>query len=243
MSRDPFAEVVRRASALRTAGRRWEVWPVSIGAHALLVGWLFAMPLVAPAMLPALPSPFVAFITRAEPPPLPPAPRRVSVRELPESLKRNNAAPADAPSGVAPESGIEAIAPEAAAAALDTGTVIGVEGGLPTDSTVPPPTPAPPEPPKRIGGDIVAPTRVLYVSPAYPPIAIAARVEGVVIVEATISRDGAVEDARVLRSVALLDAAALDAVRQWRYTPTRLNGVPVRVIMTVTVHFTLKQEA
>jgi protein TonB len=57
-----------------------------------------------------------------------------------------------------------------------------------------------------------------------------------------ISCDGGVEDARVLRSVPLLDAAAIDAVRQWRFTPTLLNGVPVRVIMTVTVHFTLKKE-
>ena len=52
--------------------------------------------------------------------------------------------------------------------------------------------------------------------------------------------DGAILNARVLRSVPLLDQAALDAVRQWRYTPTLLNGVPVPVIMTVTVSFTLK---
>jgi periplasmic protein TonB len=48
-----------------------------------------------------------------------------------------------------------------------------------------------------------------------------------------------VQDARVLRSIPLLDAAALDAVKQWEFTPTLLNGVPVPVIMTVTVQFTL----
>ena len=64
--------------------------------------------------------------------------------------------------------------------------------------------------------------------------------QGVVIVEATIGPDGKVSDARVLRSIPLLDQAALDAVRQWVFTPTLLNGVPVPVIMTVTVNFTLQ---
>jgi protein TonB len=64
-------------------------------------------------------------------------------------------------------------------------------------------------------------------------------VSGIVIIEATIGKDGSVRDARVLRSVPLLDQAALDAVRQWRFTPTLLNNEPVEVIMTVTVNFTL----
>ena len=61
------------------------------------------------------------------------------------------------------------------------------------------------------------------------------------IIEATIGVDGRVVNARILRSVPLLDDAALDAVRQWEYTPTLLNGVPVPVIMTVTVQFTLSR--
>jgi protein TonB len=68
----------------------------------------------------------------------------------------------------------------------------------------------------------------------------AARVQGIVIIEATIGEDGRVVNARILRSVALLDQAAIDAVRQWQYTPTLLNGQPVPVIMTVTVNFSLK---
>jgi protein TonB len=73
----------------------------------------------------------------------------------------------------------------------------------------------------------------------YPPEALAAKVSGVVILEALIAADGRVSDAKVLRSVPLLDQAAVDAVRQWAYTPTLLNGVPVPVIMTVTVTFSL----
>ncbi len=77
-------------------------------------------------------------------------------------------------------------------------------------------------------------------NPVYPPIAQSARVQGVVIIEAIIGPDGRVTEAKVLRSIPLLDAAALDAVKQWVYTPTLLNGVPVPVIMTVTVNFTLQ---
>jgi protein TonB len=91
----------------------------------------------------------------------------------------------------------------------------------------------------RVGGAIKAPQKVLDVKPVYPPIALASRVSGVVIIEARIGADGAIEDARVLRSIPLLDEAALDAVRQWRFTPTLLNGQAVPIMMTMTVNFTL----
>jgi len=104
----------------------------------------------------------------------------------------------------------------------------------------PPPPPPPPPAPVRVGGNIKQPTKVKDVKPVYPAIAQSARVQGVVIIEATIGPNGAVQEAKVLRSIPLLDAAALDAVRQWQFTPTLLNGVPVPVIMTVTVNFTLQ---
>jgi protein TonB len=78
------------------------------------------------------------------------------------------------------------------------------------------------------------------VRPVYPRFALEARVQGLVIVEATIGADGRVVNARVLRSVPLLDEAALEAVRQWEFVPTHLNGVPVPVIMSVTVAFQLQ---
>ena len=92
----------------------------------------------------------------------------------------------------------------------------------------------------RVGGNIAAPKKLKDVPPVYPPMAIQARVQGVVIIEATIGTAGTVKTARILRSVPLLDEAALDAVRQWEYVPTLLNGVAVPVIMTVTVNFSLK---
>ena len=92
--------------------------------------------------------------------------------------------------------------------------------------------------PIRIGGQIKAPTKTKDVKPVYPAIAQSARVSGAVTIEATIGSDGKVIDAKVVRSIPLLDQAALDAVLQWEYTPTLLNGVPVPVLVSVTINFT-----
>jgi protein TonB len=92
--------------------------------------------------------------------------------------------------------------------------------------------------PVRVGGQIKPPTKVKDVKPEYPAIARTARVAGAVTIEATIGEDGKVIDAKVVRSVPLLDQAALDAVRQWEYMPSLLNGVPVPVLITVTINFT-----
>ena len=107
----------------------------------------------------------------------------------------------------------------------------------------PPPAMSQPEgaqEPVRVGGNVTEPTKVRHVPPVYPPAARRMRAQGVVILETVIGTTGAVEDVRVLRSVPLLDDAAITAVRQWRYTPTLLNDVPVPVVMTVTVNFTLQ---
>lgn len=114
-------------------------------------------------------------------------------------------------------------------------------------STAGTPPPAPPQPgavpgaqaPLRVGGDIKEPKKIADVKPIYPEEARAARMQGIVILEILINEQGGVGDARVLRSIPMLDQPALDAVKQWRFTPTLLNGVPVSVLMTVTVNFTL----
>ena len=93
--------------------------------------------------------------------------------------------------------------------------------------------------PVRVGGNIPVPTKIRDVKPAYPADAQGSGVQGIVIIEATIDPAGKVSDARVVRSIPLLDKAAIDAVRQWEYTPTLVGGRPVPVIMTVTVNFTI----
>ena len=75
--------------------------------------------------------------------------------------------------------------------------------------------------------------------PEYPALAKAARIQGVVLLNATIGKDGTIQDLRVITGHALLNQAALDAVRQWKYKPQTLNGQPIEVITTITVNFTM----
>jgi protein TonB len=91
----------------------------------------------------------------------------------------------------------------------------------------------------RVGGNIPEPKKIKNVPPVYPQDARDAKIQGIVIIETVIGTDGSITEAKVLRSVPELDKAAVDAVLQWKYTPTLLNGEPVEVIMTVTVTFTL----
>lgn len=93
--------------------------------------------------------------------------------------------------------------------------------------------------PVRVGGNIKTPAKVVHVDPVIPARAVQARISGMVIVEAVIGVDGSITDVKVLRSIPLLDEAAVEAVRQWKFTPTTLNGVPVPVVMTLTVNFPL----
>ena len=127
-------------------------------------------------------------------------------------------------------------------------------GGQGSASAPPPPPPPPPpstddwaasvtgngKPPLRPGENLPAPTKIVDVQPAYPEIAQSARVQGVVIIDAVIDESGNVSAARVARSIPLLDQSALDAVKQWKFTPTLLNGAPVPVVVTMTINFTLR---
>jgi TonB family protein len=89
----------------------------------------------------------------------------------------------------------------------------------------------------RVGGNIAEPRKIRHVPPIYPADAQAAGADGTVVIQAIIAKNGSVKDARVVQSIPQLDAAAVGAVRQWLFTPTLLNNVPVEVLMTVTVKF------
>jgi protein TonB len=129
----------------------------------------------------------------------------------------------------------------------------GGPGGLhPSGLTQPPPPPPPPTPPPppplpaaktevlRISGGAQAARLIHQVNPDYPEIAKRTRVQGVVVLDAIINKEGAVESLRVVSGHLLLNQAAIDAVRQWRYQPTLLNSEPVEVATTITVTFTLR---
>ncbi len=91
--------------------------------------------------------------------------------------------------------------------------------------------------PVRVGGNVAVPQKIVDVAPLYPEVARRADVKGIVILEVTVGVDGSVSNVRPLRSIPLLDQAALEAVRQWRYSPTIVNGQSVPVVLTVTVPF------
>lgn len=92
----------------------------------------------------------------------------------------------------------------------------------------------------RVGDNVQPPGKIHNVTPVYPKLALSARIQGTVVIEARIERDGTVSHAQVMQSIALLDEPALDAVLQWRFTPTLVDGKPVPVLMTVRVGFTLR---
>lgn len=105
-------------------------------------------------------------------------------------------------------------------------------------------TPGAPAPaPVRVGGNIKAPRKLVNVKPVYPASMRAEGRSGVVRLDALIGKDGTVVFARVLSASVHPDfaAAAVEAVRQWKFTPTLLNGEPVEVLMTVTVNFSLEE--
>jgi len=125
------------------------------------------------------------------------------------------------------------------------GMLGGLLGGLPS---APPPPPPPKEAPKpvnnkpiRVGVNVSQANLIKQARPVYPPLAKAARVQGTVKFEAKISKEGTIEDLKVVSGPPLLIQAALDAVKQWLYKPTLLNGEPVEVLTTIDVNFTLSQ--
>jgi protein TonB len=232
MPRELFGNVIR--PSISVGDRKWYTLPLSLISHSAIVVVVVALPILVPGVLPAIADDMdsVILISVPKPPALP------TLKPVTATPAVNpNAAPIEAPSAITKETGLEAGFENNVASIVDGGIVGEVTHGL-----VEPELPAPPKPqePVRVGGGIRSPVKVRDVAPVYPQIAQAARVQGIVIIEATIGADGQVTNARVLRSVPLLDQAALEAVRQWQYTPTSLNGVPVPVIMSVTVSFVLR---
>ncbi len=219
--------------------------PVSIGIHVIVLLVVVIVPLMTAETLPEPTSVVKAFFVEPQaappppPPPPPPAPKaQVQPRSAPTPVpveQDNITAPVVTPDEVRPDEGIdlgvEGGVPGGVEGGVPGGVVGGIVGGMPE---APPPPAA-----VRVGGQIKEPKKLKNVAPTYPDIAKQARVQGVVILECTISPQGKVTDVKILRGIPLLDAAATEAVKQWVYSPTLLNGVPVPVIMTVTVNFKL----
>ena len=195
----------------------------------------------------------------ATPAPLPPpapgdapaTPKRVDV--APE-----RPAPAEASSDLEPEAvssrGIEAAADteerntggstEGSAEGSAGGVAGGLIGGVATPLPPPPPTPGASATPVRVGGSIKVPSLINRVEPVYSAVAAAAEMSGLVILEAVVDANGSVESVKVLRSRgALLDNAAIAALKQWKYSPLVVNGDPTSFVVTITFNFRIGSQS
>jgi protein TonB len=123
------------------------------------------------------------------------------------------------------------------------GVLGGIIGSVPIAAPPPPPPPVKASTPKRItiGGNVQQAKLVRQPKPVYPPLAKQARISGVVHLAAVISKDGTIQDLKVISGHPLLIPSALEAVKQWVYQPTLLNGEPVEVSTQIDVNFTLSQ--
>jgi protein TonB len=180
------------------------------------------------------------------PPPPPPAARAQASRAVatpPPVETARLVAPVEIPEQVVEEEGldlgVEGGVPGGVEGGVPGGVVGGVVGGLPL-APAPDPKAAPVV---RIGGNIRAPKLLYEARPVYPPLAVAGRIQGMVVVEAHVGVDGRVRSVRILRGIPVLDDAAMEAVRQRRYQPLLLNGVPTEFMLNLTMVFQLTKAA
>ena len=224
------------AGRIRTRSRGWMIAAFALNASVLLAFVL--IPLICPE---ALPRQAITFLMEAPAPPPPPQPP-------PQPTVQAAHPPTQMPNGqfivprLIPTSIFIAAVPEPAPITVPGGGDPGTPGG--TGPFVPSqvaPRVVHPEAPARLRVSSAA-EAVLVIQktmPVYPPIAVAAHVEGTVMLAATISKAGTIENLHVTSGPALLQQAALDAVKTWRYRPYLLNNEPVEVETTVNVIFTL----
>ena len=241
-------------------GRTNKSWTVVISTitQVGLVGVALLIPLIYTEALPK--TSLTSFLTAPPPPPPPPPPpaaeapkviKKVVVREFdgsklqaPKTIPKQIAMitedePPPAPSGVV--GGVPGGVPGGTAG----GVIGGIMGGVPAAAPPPPPPPKKEvEKPKqleriRVGGNVQAANLIRKITPVYPPLAKQARVQGTVRFSAIIGKDGAIQNLQLVSGHPLLVPAATDAVKQWVYKPTLLNGEPVEVITQIDVNFTL----
>jgi protein TonB len=229
---------------------RRQTGPMLISTIVQSLAWalVIALPLLyVTQSIPDVPT-MMAFVAAAPaPPPPPPPPAAAPAKPADQAAKPVATAgatiPVSAPAKIAPEAATptDVGVPGGVEGGVPGGVIGGIVGGLPTE--VPPPPPPPPPAarvPVRTGGNIQAPALLHRVEPEYPPLAVRAQLQGLVILEATVDENGRVQSVKVLRSDApLLDGAAIAAVKQWRYAPLTLNGTREPFILTVMLSFHL----
>jgi len=234
-------------SAAKTDDWKRATLPIAYILEVVIIGVLIIVPLMQTDALPK--AQLLTFLAAPPPPPPPPPPpakapqvvvHRVSMADLmkaptviPKTIAKVKPEPVVQSAGVV--GGVSGGMPGGSVGGVLGGIIGGVSAGPP-----PPPPPKPKTPQRiRVGGQVEAAKLIYKPTPQYPPLAKMARIQGTVRLEAVIAKDGTIQDLKVLSGHPLLVKAALDAVKQWRYQPTLLNGQPVEVVTEIDVNFTL----
>ena len=235
-------------SANKTKNWKRATMPIAYILECIAIGVMLLIPLIKTQGLPK--AQLMTYLAAPPPPPPAPAPpppaapkvvvHRVSLADLmkaptviPKKIVQIHDQPQPSNAGVV--GGVPGGVPG--------GVAGGVPGGMMMSSAPPPPPPPKPQAPQkiRVGGQVEAARGIYNPSPVYPPLAKMARVQGEVRLSAVISKDGTIQDLKVISGHPLLVQAALSAVRQWRYEPYLLDGVPVVVDTEIDVNFTLSE--
>ncbi|MCS7024165.1 MAG: energy transducer TonB [Bryobacteraceae bacterium] len=239
----------------------WTVF-VSFVTQLALVGVMILIPLIYTDTLPK--AQLTSFLVAPPPPPPPPPPPAAvqPVKIVKVAPRQFDAGKLLAPKQIPKEVAMikeEELPP---AMAANVGVVGGVPGGVPggtpggviggiigaVPSAAPPPPPPPPvkkeEKPAtpqriRVGGNVQSAKLIRQPKPIYPPLAKQARIQGTVKFQAIIGKDGTIQNLQLISGHPLLVPAATEAVKQWVYQPTLLNGEPVEVVTQIDVNFTL----
>jgi periplasmic protein TonB len=243
-----FDDMVESTATRVKTNKRWSV-ALSMIVQAGIVGIFILIPLIYTEALPK--QLLTTFLVAPAPPPPPPPPAAAVQRIVKPVARLIQAGKMMAPTVIPKKVEMikeEELPPDVGA----VGVVGGVPGGVPGGQAggvlggiiggvgggMPPP-PKPSQQRVRVGGNVQAAKMVRQVTPLYPQIAKTAHVQGNVVLHAIIAKDGTVQELTYISGPALLMRSAMDAVRQWRYQPTLLNGEPVEVDTTITVVFTL----
>ena len=242
--------LVESAGRIKTKTKYTTV--VSLLLQFMLIGVMVLIPLIYTEALPSQTLHTLLVAPPPPPPPPPPAPAAPKVIKVVQTNIINGQlrAPVKVPTKIAMIKEDEAPPPVASTGGVQGGvqggvaggTMGGVIGGM-IGSTTPPPPPQPkvaaPVQRIRVSSGVAAGNLINKINPIYPTMAKTARIQGSVILQATISKSGAIENVHSVSGHPMLVPAAIDAVRQWRYRPYLLNGEPVEVETQITVNFTL----
>jgi protein TonB len=227
-----FGNLVDSTPRQRPSRRRILTLQLAVAAHLLVLAAIVVNDYF---KVPPIPEPqlAVSFAQMAPPPPPPPpaAPKPAPKQPEPEvEPPTEMTEPLEVPEEIASEPIVGDTTGTGVEGGVAGGVEGGVEGGVPGGATEV----------FRLGGPATPPQVIDDVKPTYPRLALAARLEGVVILEALIGRDGTVRDVKVLRGMSMgCTEAAVDAVKKRRYKPGMLEGQPVEFALTVTVQFRL----